>query len=452
MKTPFNSMAGRVFLILVAGVLASAILTNFLSSRERQNMVGQLRGAHTAERVVQLILTLDALPATDRRLALAGAASAGLAGELNVSTNVREPREPDPALAAILEQRLGTDRSIRIDRDTCPEGLGDRPFPHRTNHPSFCRVIQLQLKDGTPARLVVHVPPPPPGPLHGPGALIWLGFFLSCIALLAWLVARMATRPLRTLATAATELGKDIDRPPLSVEGPQEVRHAAAAFNAMQERIHRYVGERMRMLAAVTHDLQTPLTRLRLRLEKVEDRELRERLVEDLAATQAMIRQGLDLVRNLEGPLNLRPLELASLLDSLCEDAADAGQDVRLEETSVPGPLVVSANADTLRRCLNNLLDNAVKYGQQARVCLTTQNGRVRIAVRDGGPGIPADQIESVFEPFARLETSRSRDTGGTGLGLTIARAIARRHGGTLVLKNHPDGGLEALLELPLPS
>ena len=442
-------MAGRVFLILVAGVLASALLTNFLSRQERQAMVGQLRGAHAADRIVQLVQTLDALPPQDRRLALAGASSAYLGAEFG---NTARHGTPDLAMSESLQLRLGMDRHIRVEKDVagCPAPERAQPPHHRAERPSTCQATHLELKDGTPLSLFLRIPPPPPGPLDNPADLVWLGLFLGCIAGLAWLVARMATRPLRSLAQAAKELGRDIDRPPLALCGPQEVRHAAAAFNAMQERIHHYVGERLRMLAAITHDLQTPLTRLRLRLEKVEDRELRDRLVGDLAAMQTMIREGLDLVRSLEGPLPLAPLELSSLLDSLCEDAAEAGQDVLLDEARRP-TVVVAAHADSLRRCLVNLIDNAVKYGGQARVSLEQdrETESIRVRIRDAGPGIPAGQLEAVFEPFARLENSRSRDTGGTGLGLTISREIARRHGGSLSLVNLPGGGLEARLELP---
>ena len=448
MKNALNTMAGRVFLILVAGVLASALLTNFLSRQERQMVVGELRGAHAADRIVQLVQTLDALPPQDRRLALAGASSAYLSADFSDNAAQRHGTA-DPAMTEALQQRLGMERRIRAEKDVsnCPVPDFTPPPHHRLDRPPTCRAIHLELRDGTPLHLLVRLPPPPPGPLESPGGFIWLGFFLACIAALAWIVARMATRPLRSLAEAAKELGRDIDRPPLTLAGPQEVRHAAAAFNAMQERIHHYVGERLRMLAAITHDLQTPLTRLRLRLEKVEDGELRDRLVGDLAAMQAMIKEGLDLVRSLEGPLPLAPLELSSLVDSLCEDAAEAGQDVALDEAQRP-TVIVAAHADSLRRCLTNLIDNAVKYGGRARVSLVREGQRIRISVRDAGPGIPAEQLEAVFEPFARLENSRSRDTGGTGLGLTISREIARRHGGSLRLVNQPEG-LEALLELP---
>ncbi len=201
------------------------------------------------------------------------------------------------------------------------------------------------------------------------------------------------------------------------------------------------------MLAAITHDLQTPLTRLRLRLEKVEDPALRAKLIEDLGGTQMLVREGLDLARSMDSTEPMQLLDIDSLLDSACADAGDAGQDVACE-----GRIRVSLAAQprALRRCLTNLLDNAVKYGRQARVTLSQEQDRVVIRIRDSGAGIPADQLDAVFDPFFRLETSRSRDTGGTGLGLTIARNIAENHGGSLTLANHPEGGLEATIRLPV--
>lgn len=445
---PVNTMAGRVFLILMAGIVVATLSSLWLADRDRQKMFAQMRGTHHAERVAQLVLTLDALPASDRPHALAGAASVGLVSELR---QTHPPQaEHDGILTEALKQRLGEDRQAMVWRWACPPPeRGTRPMD-RPERPGTCRSVSLHLSDGTPLSLSLRAPPPPPRMPGLTGSLPWFAFFAICIGILAYAVARMATRPLRHLAQAATKLGRQMDSPPLPITGPEEVRHAAAAFNAMQERIQHYLQERLRMLAAVTHDLQTPLTRLRLRLEKVGDEELRTRLIEDLGAMQSMVRDGLDLVRTLDAPLALAPMDLYSLLDSLCLDAADAGQDVLLEEASYNPPLLVLAHPDTLRRCLGNLMDNAVKYGGRARLSLEQQGKLARILVRDFGPGVPEDQLETVFEPFARLESSRSRNTGGTGLGLTIAREIAHRHQGKLSLANHPGGGLLASLELPL--
>jgi len=241
-------------------------------------------------------------------------------------------------------------------------------------------------------------------------------------------------------------LGRDIDRPPLKVEGSREVREAAGAFNTMQARLKATMRDRTRMLAAITHDLQTPLTRLRLRIEKVDDPDLRARLIADLAATQGLIRERLDLARAEDAPEPWAQVDLDAMIEALCEDAADAGQPVRF----VSGcGLTLRARPQALKRCLANLIDNAVKYGERAEVRCETAGAGARIVVRDHGPGIPADRLERVFEPFERLEDSRSRDSGGTGLGLTIARRMAERTGAKLTLANPADGGLDAVVTLP---
>jgi signal transduction histidine kinase len=256
----------------------------------------------------------------------------------------------------------------------------------------------------------------------------------------------MTTRPLKQLAQAAKDLGNDINHPPLDLTGADEIRQASAAFNAMQARIRQYIFQRTQMLAAITHDLQTPLTRMRLRLEKVSEPELQERLIGDLSAMQAMVREGLDLARSMDTNEAMQMLDLDSLLDSVVADAAESCQRVTL--TGHAGMALLGRPMD-LRRCLVNLIDNAVKYGHAARVSVDRINGAARIRIRDAGPGIPGAELARVFDPFYRVETSRSRESGGTGLGLTIARNIAEQHGGSISLANHPEGGLEATLMLP---
>jgi signal transduction histidine kinase len=273
-----------------------------------------------------------------------------------------------------------------------------------------------------------------------------IALLLVSIGFLAYLVARMTTRPLKQLAQAAKDLGNDINHPPLDLTGADEIRQASAAFNAMQARIRQYIFQRTQMLAAITHDLQTPLTRMRLRLEKVSEEELQQRLIGDLSAMQAMVREGLDLARSMDTTETMQMLDLDSLLDSVCADAADASQRVTLAGTA---NMALLGRPMDLRRCLVNLIDNAVKYGQSAKVTVDRINGAARIRIRDAGPGIPQAELARVFDPFYRVETSRSRESGGTGLGLTIARNIAEQHGGSIALANHPDGGLEATLMLP---
>jgi signal transduction histidine kinase len=276
--------------------------------------------------------------------------------------------------------------------------------------------------------------------------LLILLVLLVSVAVLAALAVRALTRPLAVLADAASELGRDIRRPPLAESGPLEVRRAAHAFNTMQERLIRYIEDRNRILAALSHDLKTPITRLRLRTELLDDAPLREKFLADLDDMQRMAQASLDFLRGGEDSEAIAPVDINALLESLQEDAEDVGHEVGITG-AVRQPLRCRPLA--LKRCLANLVDNALKYGQRVEIAVTDTQTRLTLTIRDRGPGIPETELEKVFEPFYRLESSRSRDTGGTGLGLSIARNIARAHGGELTLRNHPQGGLEAVLELP---
>lgn len=444
MKAFFCSLVGRVFLILVGGIFASATLTFILADSERQTDISQIRSQHMAERVEQLVLMLDASPHEAKSRVAAAANRNGFSATLAASPV--SGGEPDIELTAALLKRIGDNREVVAQKVACSAAL---PEPDRLppGTKGFCRTISIALGDNTYLQLTMQPRRPPPVTPPKSRLLLYIFFFAGCLALLAYAVARMSILPLRQLAQAAAELGRNIEQPPLPLRGPTEVRHAASAFNTMQAQIRRYMQERTQMLAAITHDLQTPLTRIRLRLEKVQDKELQTRLIEDLAAMQVTIRDGLDLARSMNSAEPMQRTDFDSILDSVCADAAEAGQDVTLNgETKVS----VTARPNAMRRCLTNLIDNAVKYGGYARVTASQEGGKVIVQVRDGGAGIPEDKLEAVFDPFFRLETSRSRDTGGTGIGLTIARNIAEQHGGRLTLRNHAEGGLVAVLELPV--
>jgi signal transduction histidine kinase len=443
MKAFFGSMVGRVFLILVGGIFASGTLTFFLADSARQTDISLIRSLHTAERVEQIALMLDAAPRESRTQVAAAASRNGILAEISSTGN--DAGEPDVDLTAALLQRLGNDHHIAAQKTACAEKAPDSPPQSRQR--AICRTVSLSLHDGTFLNLVLQSRRPPPAELNKSRLLLYIVFFATCLGLLAYAVARMSIQPLRQLAQAAIKLGRNIERPPLTERGPTEVRHAAAAFNTMQAKIRHYIHERTQMLAAITHDLQTPLTRIRLRLEKVQDPELQARLIDDLSAVQTMIKDGLDLARSMNSEEPMQRTDFDSILDSVCADAAEAGQDVTL--SGLTG-VSLAAQPGAMRRCLTNLIDNAVKYGGYARVSASRDKNKVIVQVRDGGTGIPEDMLEAVFDPFFRLETSRSRDTGGTGIGITIARNTAEKHGGTLYLRNHPEGGLVAVLELPI--
>ncbi|MEO8598626.1 MAG: ATP-binding protein [bacterium] len=442
MKNFFNSMAGRVFLILLGGMLGAIALTFWLADAERQRTIGQFRDVHQVERAEQLTLALDALPGANRQAFLETVKRIGLRVE-SAQSGVREQAEPS-AFALALGEHLGPDFHVT----SLQPSDADCRRPHSTSRSARspgCEITRITLRDGTLLRMTALPPRSGIPPLHR-DFLLYLALFVSSIGVLAYLVARMTMRPLKQLAQAAFDLGNDLNHPPLALAGSSEIRQAGSAFNAMQKRIRDQILQRTQMLAAITHDLQTPLTRLRLRLEKVSDDALRDKLIDDLSAMQGMVREGLELARSMASAEPMQRLDLDSLLDSVCSDASDAGQQVSLSGHAGKSVL---ARPNTLRRCLVNLIDNAVKYGQSAAVSVVREAAGVVIRIRDHGPGIAPDQLAQVFEPFYRIETSRSRQSGGTGLGLTIARNIAEQHGGTVTLRNHPDGGLEAVLTLP---
>lgn len=445
----FGSVANRVFLILLAGILVAAATTTWLADNERRTAFKELYEFRIAERVEQLVFSIDNVGPEMREVVLQTSENFGL--EANLVKDTENAVNDNPSLTALLKKRLGSNRKVIVSRQSdCKLRDHRGPDFRRVDE---CQVVYVSLKDGVLLKLKLRMMREPSGPRGHPPGMPYLspyfGLFLLLIGALAFVVAKMTARPIKDLAIAAAALGNDIDRPPLDVSGPAEVRQAATAFNAMQARIKRQIQHRTHMLAAITHDLQTPLTRLRLRLEKVGDTELRRKLLEDLAVMQSMVREGLDLARSMDSAEAMQRLDIDSLLDSVCADAVDAGQDVTLEGRTRTS---IMAQPNALRRCLNNLVDNATKYGRYARLQLEREGMDIVIRIRDGGAGIPADQLEAVFDPFFRLETSRSRDTGGTGLGLTIARNIAENHRATLQLHNHPSGGLEAILRLPAGS
>lgn len=443
LRDSVETMVNRVFFTVLIGIVLSSMLTNWLGQGERNRAFHRMRANRDVDRIEQYVQLLEASPPDFRHILIEKAPKLGLSvghvGGHHQHHGQTEPTGPealqtDPpagpgedALTNLLDERLGPD--YHVSRGP----LGG---------------VNLQLSDGTPLTLELPRPARPEG---GPSASFWFYqfLFLLCIVVIAYYVARMTTSPLRKLADAARELGRNLDREPLAEDGPREIRHAAQAFNMMQSRLRNYVRQRNQMLAAISHDLQTPLTRLRLRLEKVHDDELKQKLLADLSAMQALVAEGLDLARSVESQEKMVPMDISSLLDSVCQDAVDAGSPVDLQ---TPPQLYLPARPNDLRRCLTNLIDNAVKYGKVAHVSAERGTGEVFIRVADEGPGIPEDKLTTVFDPFVRLEESRSRHTGGSGVGLTIARNIAERHGGELVLRNRPKGaGLEAVLRLPCP-
>jgi signal transduction histidine kinase len=421
------SMAGRLFLILLLGMLAAAVVATLLANIKRRQDFQRQTMARTADRLQGFVELLDgANPELRAKLLDLGGPGVHMAPAQSGG------REPDRDFSAVLAARDGLLAGARVERASyrycvprLPDFVPRLPLTeHRRNlrHndpdilPPSCWLVSLRLSDGTALRFGLESPAVARDSLY-PVDPLFLSLLAVAIAALAYLVSRMASAPLKRLAGAATALGRDLQRAPIAVSGPTEVRSAAQAFNAMQQRLQRHLGERTQMLAAITHDLQTPLTRLRLRLENVADSSLRERLVADLAAMQALIREGLDLARSAESAEQPVALDLDSLLESLVEDAVEAGADAVFEQRC---GAVLMLRPLAMRRLFSNLIDNGLKYGQRVRVHAEQHGRQVTVRVRDHGPGLAEDELEAVFSPFVRLETSRSRETGGAGLEAVV--------------------------------
>jgi signal transduction histidine kinase len=456
---------------------AAALIASITSDLNNRRDLARQAEERAADRLQSFVSFLDTAPAEFRKDML----NRNGAGVLNRQDPVPGIK-PDPAFSSMLALRgglLANAVAEKAPQEACIAAMGGPrgpPFGMRgPARPAFgddsrngrrdygrrdspfesagCRLVSLQLTDGTPLRLGVETPRirTERNRWFDPAFVILFG---TGVVLLAWFAAVRASAPLRRLAQASTQLGQDLHRQPLAMTGTTEVRQAVGAFNSMQARLQGHFAERTQMLAAITHDLQTPLTRLRLRLERVEDPELRERLVADLAAMRALIDEGLELARTAETPETVMMLDLDSVLESLVEDANDAG----LAATFSGGcGAVLPLRPLATRRVFANLIDNALLHGGSVDVQAVADKDSVCVHVRDHGPGIPEDLLERAFDPFFRTDSSRSRETGGTGLGLTIARMLAAKIGATLTLRNHPEGGLEAQVkwltaELAAPS
>jgi len=304
-------------------------------------------------------------------------------------------------------------------------------------------------------------PGPGPGPRPPPGGLdllthwnLWLdvAFRLSALLLVTWVGVRWLAQPVQGLANAARGLGQDVRSPPLVESGTVECREAIRVFNQMQARICRQLDERDNFVAAVSHDLRTPLTRLALRVEALPDGQHRAQFGRDIAEMNNMITVTLDYMRNVAAVEPFVLLDVESMLASLADDYAATGADVVLQDSPAgQGCAPLHTQPQALRRCVANLVDNAVRYGGRALLTCYTLDGVVCLEVADDGAGVSESELQKIVQPFYRSEGSRNRHSGGVGLGLSIASDIAQRLKGRLTLSNRPEGGLLATLLFPLP-
>jgi len=436
--------------------------------QDRGEFMQRAMGMRSVQRIADITRLLDGMTPAERSRIVAIINSPALRVSLDLPAlqpvDERDPERAQQAAAytAALTRQLGNTYPVVVQVSDGPVvrgpgpgyGMGMAMGPGRgpgagpgygPMGPAF--VVQTRLADG---ELVTFDARQPADAAGGPYRLLLsLGILSITVIALTLLAARWVTRPLKTLASAAERLGEDINQPPLDETGPLEVSRAAHAFNQMQQRLAKFIHDRTRIFAAMSHDLKTPITRLRLRAELLDDPAVREKFEQDLLEMEHMVKATLDFMRGLEQTEPVQPLDVMALLHTLQEQSGEVHGEVAIEGAA-PAPYPGKLRA--LKRCLGNLVDNALQYGGSATITVDDAPSELRIRISDRGPGIPDAQLELAFDPFYRIEASRSRSTGGTGLGLTIARSIARAHGGDVTLRNLPSGGLEALVTLPRPA
>jgi signal transduction histidine kinase len=436
-----KSLRGQLLLLLLGGIFIAHALGVIFFYMDGPNALQLAARNQIVDRFASAIRVTETAPKEAKSDILIAMSSPierfWIDGESGLASNAMNDREAK--LADELNRKLGGgDRGVSI-RFT-EQLAGSLPYQNRT---SLAFSVAAHLGDGS-----------------------WLHYERSGIEPLRWwrdlpfsvLVSTIPvlivvaifvgwiTRPVKALAQAAEQVGRGERTDPLSITGPREIQETIAAFNAMQDRLVRFIRDRTRMLAAISHDFRTPITSLRLRAEMIEDEELKSAMTRTLDEMRDMVQATLGFASEGAAAEETRLVDLVSLVEAIADDEGTLGHEVQVNS---PVKLPFRCRPTSLRRAVLNLTDNAIRYGERARVTLTSDATTVRILVDDDGPGIPQDKLEEVFEPFTRLETSRNRETGGVGLGLAVARSCARSHGGDVVLTNRSRMGLRAEIILP---
>lgn len=445
-----RSLFGRIVLILAGGLLTVQMITTAIAISDRNALVFRSGATQAATRIGDVVRTMTAASTAERSRIMQAisndtlkvtygkpAGSDAASGEDSELMNAARD-----ALALALQPGIGFKvidaHPVYLNADSWyAREFGERPGVRMFSTVLLNDGVWITVDSIEPARAT-----------HWIVRLFRnLAIVDGVMVILCFFAVRLVTRPLSVLASAAEDLGRNIDRPPLPEHGANELVRASRALNVMQDRLKRYVDTRVKVLAAMSHDLKTPITRMRLRAEMLDDAHIKAKFVKDLDELQQLVGSTLDYMRGLaEGGEAMQPIDVSALISSLKEDAEEAGHTVTITgDARMP----VMGRAQALKRCLQNLIDNALAYGRRADITLRDEGGALDIAITDDGPGIPEGDIERVFEPFYRVEGSRNRNTGGSGLGLSIARNIAQSHGGSVRLRNLARGGLEATLRIP---
>lgn len=440
-----QSVGGQLLALLVLALVVTQSFSLFLLNDERNRAIRAALGFETAGRAAQIALLLQDAP-PDLYPSILRSASSQLA-VFDVGPNpstLQNSAEAGPFLAQMADV-LGDGHDIRADVQAVAAPAAMQPV-HNMMMGGMTEPVQMNLSIRLTSGQWLNVRSTflRPGLQWTPRALLPLVLMVLAVVAIAFVTTRRIVGPMKALAQGADRLGRGLDAEPLAVTGPSEVQETTRAFNQMQSRMTRFVAERTRMLAALSHDLRSPLTAMRLRVEMLEEDDDSTRLKALVEEMQQMLDSTLDYARAASVQEHVTTVDLADLLATL---AADVGEHAVFAGSAA---VEVPVRPAALKRALRNLIDNAVRYGGLAEIALARQDGLAVITIADKGPGLPEDQLEHVFDPFVRLEGSRSRETGGAGLGLPIARTVIRAHGGDVTLRNRSERGLEARVTLPL--
>lgn len=425
-----RTLASRLSLIFLIGLILAQALSFGAQYYERYESAKNTMLGNLETDVSTSVAILDRLPAEERSAWLTRLARKNYGYLLSEG----DPGTPIDA------------RDVPVAVTSITEAIGERYPLTFTDIPGPRQHFQghLRLSDGSPLTIDVRPAMAPLSPWLPAVLLGQLALMIAC----TWLAVRIAIRPLTRLANAVETLDPNAQPINLDESGPTEVVYAARAFNTMQARIAAYLKERMQLLAAISHDLQTPITRMKLRAEFMDDCAEKDKLWNDLSEMEHLVREGVAYARSVHGSTEeSRRTNMDSFLESLVFDYQDMGKQVQLVGHSAA---VIDTRPHALRRVLVNLTDNALKFAGAAEVHVAADGASLSISVLDRGPGIAEAELAQVLQPFYRVENSRNRDTGGTGLGLAIAQQLAMALGGTLTLSNREGGGLCAELELPI--
>jgi signal transduction histidine kinase len=458
-----KSLFGQTLLVLVAGLIVSLLVGSWIYTLDREQTVRAVGGLAAAQRITNLTKLVQDTPREWRERIVAGLSDQNFRVSLSAQPPTIVPNDDDAVVAQAIKEFLIDQLSLAPGQQprvsaSVPDStvfagshpmMGPGPMMHGfRGFGGFGGFRDLQvavpLPDGQWLSFATALPES--GSAFSRQFLLSMGIMAIVILVVSVWAVRRVTAPLAAVSVAAERLGNDLNAPPMPETGTIETRQAARAFNTMQARLRGLIENRTRMLAAISHDLRTPLTLLRLRAENVENRQERDKMLAAIAEMDSMVGVTLQFARDEATTEIRRPTDIAALVQSIVDDMADAGLPVKMESVE---PIVYECRPDALKRAIRNLLDNAVKYGNAASAAIQTTPKTIDIIIDDEGPGIPEQELSRVFDPFYRLEESRSRETGGVGLGLAIAQSIVQAQRGELVLSNRATGGLRAQISLP---